>query len=265
MKSYELTENKKYIVIVSDDYIIFDVLNDNINYLTKASDISVDINKQISAKNDIISKKYNNISYTSQIENNGTSSQNNDTNCSIIEIINLNSLQPVDDVDNTITDNLAKIDLLIIDKKINKNILPFYRINSIINLSKFSIINNEISLHKPIKLQQFLWLISYIVQDKNLFCCINKNWIYNQNLAKINSSDTEILLTDKENSIFSELLTRKNFASSKQTLKDKIWNYHQNSETMTIETHLYKLKQKLPKDLLEIKNPQCCLNIDSLF
>jgi len=160
--------------------------------------------------------------------------------------------------------SFSKLDLLIIDTNINYNEIFFYRVNSLINLTDNHFSKNEITLHKPLKLEKLLALISSSMQEQYLFCCINDHWIYNQRLARISSVETEILLTDKENELFMELLTSKDFSVNKEYLKNKIWNYHQAAESTTVETHLYKLKQKLPKDFLEIKATQCCLHISSL-
>lgn len=159
---------------------------------------------------------------------------------------------------------INKIDLLIIDKKLKSSEVPFYRVNTVVNLAAVGIVKSEIYFQKPFKLEELLAVITSNMQDKYLFHCINNSWMYHQRLAKISSSDTEILLTDKENALFAELLTSENFSRSKEFLKKKIWNYHQDSESTTVETHLYKLKQKLPDNLLEMKTTQCCLRIDSL-
>tara|TARA_B110000503_G_scaffold140155_1_gene230305 strand:+ start:3981 stop:4601 length:621 start_codon:yes stop_codon:yes gene_type:complete len=162
--------------------------------------------------------------------------------------------------------NISKVDLLIIDKKtINNSNIPLYRVNHLVNLTSKKIVKSEINFQKPLKLNELLKIIYSNMQDEYLFCCINESWIYHQRLAKISSIDTEIVFTDKENSIFLELLISKNFVHSKEYLKHKIWNYHQDSQSTTVDTHLYKLKQKLPNGLIEIKATQCSLGVSSLF
>jgi hypothetical protein len=160
--------------------------------------------------------------------------------------------------------NISKVDLLIINKNINNSNIPLYRVNNLVNLTSKQIIKSEINFQKPLKLTELLKVIYSNMQDEYLFCCINESWIYHQRLAKISSINTEIMLTDKENSIFSELLISKNFVHSKEYLKHKIWNYHQDSQSTTIDTHLYTLKQKLPNGLIEIKATQCSLGVISL-
>ena len=123
---------------------------------------------------------------------------------------------------------------------------------------------DEIILHKPLKLEKLIEIISLYLREEYLFCCLNKDWVYHQRLASLRSIDTEILLTNKENELFLALLNSEDFISDKEWLKNKIWNYHLDTESATVETHLYNLKQKLPQDLLEIKSNQCSLRINSL-
>ena len=161
-------------------------------------------------------------------------------------------------------DSASRIDLLIIDKNIESDEIPLYRINTLINLTDNAVSRNEINLSKPFKLNDLLDIISRNMQDEYLFCCINTLWIYHQRAAKLRSKSREILLTDKENALFMEILTSKNFSASKKTLKSRVWNYHQDSESTTVETHLYKLKHKLPEGFLDVRATQCHLHIASL-
>lgn len=161
-------------------------------------------------------------------------------------------------------DSASKIDLLVIDKNIENDDIPLYRINTLINLTDNEVSGNEIKLRKPLKLENLLDIISRNMQDEYLFCCINTVWIYHQRSAKLRSKGGEILLTDKENALFMELLTSRDFSVTKKMLKSRVWNYHQNSESTTVETHLYKLKQKFPEKLLDVQASQCHLRITSL-
>ncbi|MDG1436901.1 MAG: helix-turn-helix domain-containing protein [Rickettsiaceae bacterium] len=158
----------------------------------------------------------------------------------------------------------SKIDLLLIDQVINSNIMPLYRVNNIVNLTDTRLSQDEITLHKPFKLEKLLKIISNCLDKDYIFCCINQNWIYNQRLAKISSPDLEISLTNKENDLFVEILKSENFSTNKDSLKTKIWNYHHDTTSTTVDTHLYKLKNKLPDGWLELNALKCSLKIDSL-
>lgn len=157
-----------------------------------------------------------------------------------------------------------KIDLLIICEELGSSV-PWYKINTIINLTLGSIAKSEIQLSKPYKLYELIKIITRIRADRNyIFCAINNHWLYNQREAVLSSSDTKIKFTDKENLLFSVLLSSKNYMIDREKLLTEVWRYHQNSESTTVDTHLYNLKQKLPTDLMLIKDKNCLLNIDSI-
>lgn len=165
---------------------------------------------------------------------------------------------------NDFINSTKRIDLLIIDKEIEVSEIPLFRINSLLNLTNIEITKNEIKLVKPFQLNKLLEILSNSMKDQHLFCCINENWIYHERESKLISQIKKISLTPKENAVLSALLAVPAFELSKRTLKNRVWNYHQDSESNTVETHLYKLKQKLPKDFLIIKGEQCTLNIEQL-
>ena len=165
---------------------------------------------------------------------------------------------------NDFINSTKRIDLLIIDKEIEASEIPLFRINSLLNLTNIEITKNEIKLVKPFQLNKLLEILSNSMKDQHLFCCINENWIYHERESKLISQIKKISLTPKENAVLSALLAVPAFELSKRTLKNRVWNYHQDSESNTVETHLYKLKQKLPKDFLIIKGEQCTLNIEQL-
>jgi len=158
-------------------------------------------------------------------------------------------------------ESLGHVDLLILDKEISPNDLPLYRINLLANFTKKSISEHEIFLRKPCKLQELLNIFTSAIQDISIFCCLNKEWVYNQRNATLTSNKQRIFFTDKENTLFAELFKADAFTLDKQELKSTVWQYHQDSESTTVDTHLYKLKQKLPKNLLEIEGAKCFLNI----
>lgn len=58
----------------------------------------------------------------------------------------------------------------------------------------------------------------------------------------------EINLTEKEQSILLYLHSRGNDKTSRMTLLDHVWQYADGVETHTLETHIYRLRQKIEKD-----------------
>ncbi len=160
--------------------------------------------------------------------------------------------------------SLGKVDILIVDKLLPEHEIPIFRVDILINCTKDKISPNEIYFAKPFKLMDLIDTIERNQDGKNLFCSINKDWVYSQQLGRLSSAEKSILLTDKENALFKKLLCIDGHLAEKDYLRQEVWNYHQDTESNTVETHLYKLKQKLPPGLLEIKNSGCFLSIDNL-
>jgi hypothetical protein len=158
-------------------------------------------------------------------------------------------------------DSQSALDLLIVDTEIDSKIIPWYKINAVINLTDEKLLANEVNFSKPLKLEKLLGAIASIMNDEHIFVCINQTWVYSQSLSKISSLKREISLTSRENDLVATLLMSKNFSATKNFLKSEIWKYHQDSETTTVDIHLYKLKNKLPEGMLEIKSNECSLHI----
>jgi DNA-binding response OmpR family regulator len=57
-----------------------------------------------------------------------------------------------------------------------------------------------------------------------------------------------IRLTEKEVAILQCLLKANGKAVSRQALLDDVWQYAQGVETHTLETHIYRLRQKIERD-----------------
>lgn len=159
-------------------------------------------------------------------------------------------------------DFIEKADILIIDSKTDLDISSLYRANIIINLTKEKILKREIAISKPFFLQDIIKIIYKNTEDTSLFCAINNGWIYHERASTLLSKDSEIQLTNKENDLFKALLVSSKFTTDKESLQQTVWDHHRDTESTTIETHIYKLKQKLPEGLLEIKNSNYFLNLN---
>ena len=161
---------------------------------------------------------------------------------------------------STLPDNFVelykKIDLLIIDDNINLNILPslLYSTKVIINLTNRQLRENEILLKLPLKLSHFLKIINDIRVQTHIFNNINDDWIYDEQLAILFNKELRIRFTEKENEIFKHLLLAPNNQLDKESLLKNIWQYHPDTDTNTIDTHLYRLKQKLPDNIMLAKD-----------
>lgn len=81
-----------------------------------------------------------------------------------------------------------------------------------------------------------------------------------QHLLTAINGDTEIRLTDKEVDIIRALKEAADSQMTRENLLEKVWGYRQELETHTLETHIYRLRQKIekdpndPKTLTTIKN-----------
>ena len=186
---------------------------------------------------------------------------------------------------NSIKDNLLDADffyiyndyqaLVILHNKINLLIIDLsdltlyniwhHKINTIINLtSKNKFSQDEINISKPFRLNNFLKIIQGVNNSQDIFCIINNDFIYNEKLHTLSSQENSIRLTAKENNIFKSMLLSTDFRIEKEFLLKNVWKYHKNSESSTIDTHLYRLKAKLPDNMLELKSNSCQLKITSL-
>lgn len=159
-----------------------------------------------------------------------------------------------------------KINLLIIDLSdlILDNIWH-HKIKTIVNLtSKNKFSQDEINISKPLRLNNFLKIIKGVNNSQDIFCVINNDFIYNEKLHTLSSQKNSIRLTAKENNIFTSLLLSPDFRIEKEFLLKNVWKYHENSESSTIDTHLYRLKAKLPDNMLELKSNTCQLNVTTV-
>lgn len=159
-----------------------------------------------------------------------------------------------------------KINLLIIDLSdlILDNIWP-HKIKTIVNLtSKNKFSQDEINISKPLRLNNFLKIIKGVNNSQDIFCVINNDFIYNEKLYTLSSQKNSIRLTAKENNIFKSMLLSPDFRIEKEFLLKNVWKYHENSESSTIDTHLYRLKAKLPDNMLELKSNTCQLNVTTV-
>ncbi len=159
-----------------------------------------------------------------------------------------------------------KINLLIIDlSDLTLDNIWHHKIKTIINLtSKNKFSQDEINISKPLRLNNFLKIIQGINNSQDIFCIINNDFIYNEKLHTLSSQENSIRLTAKENNIFKSMLLSTDFRIEKEFLLKNVWKYHKNSESSTIDTHLYRLKAKLPDNMLELKSNSCQLKITSL-
>jgi DNA-binding winged helix-turn-helix (wHTH) protein len=163
----------------------------------------------------------------------------------IIENINKNNFI-------VILDNIS-LDKLIKDKTILNNYLFIIGEISIDMASQLSInyINYEI-INEPMNILLLHEKLKNLIDQKNSALSEIKKYKkfnYSSSLKTIYVGEISLYLTDKENEIFQILLDNKNISLSKKQLLSKVWNYNEDIDTHTLETHIYTLRQKIEKKL----------------
>ena len=71
-----------------------------------------------------------------------------------------------------------------------------------------------------------------------------KNYLLNKNEKKLSSTDSYILLTEKEVQLIELFLNNKK-PVSKDNILSSVWNYASDADTHTVETHIYRLRKKV--------------------
>ena len=72
-----------------------------------------------------------------------------------------------------------------------------------------------------------------------------------QGVLSLNDGDEPVRLTEKEVALLVLLYEAGGEAIAREVLLEKIWQYADNVETHTLETHIYRLRQKIEKDPAE--------------
>ena len=150
-----------------------------------------------------------------------------------------------------ITDKFALkfLENYILDNDIKK----IYLINNSENFKINSKIKSEIiETNIPIQVNDFFERVSNdLVQElRSNQNIINFNkFNYDFNARSLFNKKHSLRFTEKENEIFSCLLNYKNKPVSKKQLLKDIWQYDEQIDTHTLETHIYSLRKKLETKL----------------
>ena len=75
-----------------------------------------------------------------------------------------------------------------------------------------------------------------------------KDYKLDKNEKKLIKDNKAIILTEKEVQLLEVLLNKK--AVSKDDILSLVWQYSAESDTHTVETHIYRLRKKLAKNFL---------------
>lgn len=113
--------------------------------------------------------------------------------------------------------------------------------------------NLNILLYKPISLNDFLnqlqSSINVFENSTDGYLSFNDYELYPASKEILNFRNNELIkLTEKEVSIIRYLYKAQNKVVSKNELLQEVWGYNPEVTTHTIETHIYRLRQKVEQD-----------------
>jgi len=121
--------------------------------------------------------------------------------------------------------------------------------NKKLSFKKLNEENKIIYLPKPFRISILLDYINKIIhiKDNNLNIYLMDHLIFhpNQKLVRNLKSDKVKHFTETEAKLLNYLFQNRNSSIHKKELLSQIWKYNKNTDTHTLETHLYRLKQKL--------------------
>ena len=107
-------------------------------------------------------------------------------------------------------------------------------------------------IEKPFKVQQFIKKIDYILAkisgSLNTTHTIGPFVFFPEKKTIILNNQTKIELTEKEAGILKCLLNTDEEIVDKETILKQVWDYNPSVTTNTLETHIYRLRQKLEID-----------------
>ena len=119
--------------------------------------------------------------------------------------------------------------------------------------------NTEVIIKLPLNILQFNQEIINVCKkfefNNNSLISI-KNYILDKNERILKKNNTSLKITEKEID-FIEILNSSTKPLSRDFILKNIWNYSTDTDTHTVETHIYRLRQKIKdkfKDSNFIKN-----------
>ena len=182
-------------------------------------------------------------------------------NTSLEELKDFLSFDLYNKLDDLTEDKLNNYDVLLIHE-------PFLKKNSIYReiLNKGKNINILLSESKnqnleffqeqlplPISIDDINKAVENAVARKNFNKKSSikiKNYTLDKNERKLFKEKKHILLTEKEIQLL-ELLLAKKGAINKDKILKEVWGYSDETDTHTVETHVYRLRKKIKKTFLD--------------
>lgn len=111
---------------------------------------------------------------------------------------------------------------------------------------------------RPVKLRELLYTIRTRLQAQSQeTISLQEGFSYasRERVLTSNQSKANVSLTEKEDALFTILLNNQEKSYSREELLAAVWGYHEEADSHTLETHIYRLRNKLkqvecPYDIL---------------
>ena len=140
------------------------------------------------------------------------------------------------------------------DEKALKDVIKDLNNYLIITKKQILKINNQFILNQlPMKIFKMIEklnieFLKHQFTEKSKF--IVNDYTIDINAREMSSKNVKLKLTEKEvNTII--YLSKANKPISIDELQTKVWDYHSDIETHTVETHIYRLRKKILKNFLD--------------
>ncbi|MFV9875139.1 MAG: helix-turn-helix domain-containing protein [Rickettsiales endosymbiont of Dermacentor nuttalli] len=105
-------------------------------------------------------------------------------------------------------------------------------------------------INMPFKFVKLISLLNYYLRtaQESIILSNNCSFSYNNKLLVKFKENKSITLTEKEASLLKFLYNAQGKPISKNKILERIWGYMSMLDTHTLETHIYRLRQKLGED-----------------
>ncbi len=156
--------------------------------------------------------------------------------------------------------NLKNFDILLFqDEKMSdfdtKSLDTYKGISIVIGKNKKLFNNYHHQMNLPLKINDFISVIDDL-RSKRKYSDNStiklKNYILNKNERKLFKDSISIILTEKEVQLLELFVERKKVLSKKEIL-EHVWKYSSDTDTHTVETHVYRLRKKIKETFSDEK------------